>query len=176
MTTKNNHKKGITPKMRRFMDAYLKEPNGRKAAIKAGYPKKSAAHCASRILQSPQVKRELKRRYEAASKKADVSVERILKEYEKLAFSNVLHYVRIEGGEPVLDLSDLPEEYAAAISECEMKVDQDGNATSKIKLVDKKGALQDLGRYHAMFTDKVQVDDSLAKRLAEARKRKAKAK
>lgn len=161
--------KYLTPKMRRFINEYLKDLNASAAGQRAGYPHKNSG---KRVLHHPLVKAELEKRWLKQAKSADVSVERILAEYEKLAFSNLLNFVNVDPqtGFPRVDLRELPEEYAAAISGVD--IDRDGKI--KVKLHDKRSALQDLGRYHAMFTDKVEVVDGLAERLDAARKRKRK--
>lgn len=88
----------------------------------------------------------------------ELTIGRILDELEKIAFSNMLDYVRIENGQPVLDWSALTREQAAAIGEIttsETTSPRDGSITrsTKFKLLDKKGTLIDLGKYLGMFKE-----------------------
>lgn len=59
--TKPQTRATLTDQQRRFCEAYLKEPNGTKAAIKAGYKKTTARFQAARLLTKANVKAELAR-------------------------------------------------------------------------------------------------------------------
>src|SRR5882757_171795 len=52
----------LTDRQRKFVDAYLLEPNGKKAAIAAGYSPATAVVQASRLLRHEQIRVELARR------------------------------------------------------------------------------------------------------------------
>lgn len=163
--------KAFTAKMQRFCTEYLKDLNGKQAAIRAGYPAKSAKHVACRILKNREVKRRIDQRLRAQARKVDVGVERILRELESIGFSNILHYYRIVNGRFVLDVDRLPEQYAAAISSVKTRTDRHGFTTVEFSLTDKLKALEALGRYHKMFTDKMEIQGSVADRLAAALER-----
>ena len=54
--------KGLTQKQRRFIDEYIISGNATRAAIKAGYSKKTAAVTATENLRKPNIKAEIERR------------------------------------------------------------------------------------------------------------------
>jgi phage terminase small subunit len=45
----------LTPRVARFVDEYLADPNGTQAAIRAGYSRKTAAQQASRLLRNVKI-------------------------------------------------------------------------------------------------------------------------
>ena len=60
--TDENKKPTLTDKQRRFIDEYLIDSNGARAAVAAGYSEKSARYMAYRLLQVPEIDAEVKRR------------------------------------------------------------------------------------------------------------------
>lgn len=68
----------LTPKQQRFVDAYLVEPNATKAAIAAGYSKKTAYSAGGRLLKNVEVAAAVAKRQERASAKADLTLDRHL--------------------------------------------------------------------------------------------------
>lgn len=114
--------------------------------------------------------------------KTNRSPSEVLQELERLAFANMLDYMTVtESGEAFVDLSKLTREQAAAIQE--IKVDEaaggagDGKREkvqrTTFKLSDKTKNLELLGRFHKLWTDKVEVSasDGLIQRLMAGRKR-----
>lgn len=94
-----------------------------------------------------------------------VTVDRIIAEYSKLAFANMTHYTRINAdGLAEVDLSAMDEDQAAAIQE--FKVDRvrtiGGEDSEKqayvervtFKLADKRAALDSLSKCFGMFIEK----------------------
>ena len=92
-----------------------------------------------------------------------LTIQRVLDELEKIGFANMLDYIKIgEDGQPVLNFTELDRNKAAAIGEIvtdEITSPRDGSVTrrTKFKLLDKKGALIDLGKYLGMFVDRKEV-------------------
>ncbi len=101
-----------------FAREYVKDLNGTRAAIAAGYAKKSARISASRLLTNANVQALLAKLTKKQADKLDLDAEKVLTELSKRAFSNFLDYVRItEDGDAVVDLSKLTRDQAAAIHE-----------------------------------------------------------
>ncbi|GGD30856.1 terminase small subunit [Aureimonas glaciei] len=157
----------LTPKQRRFVDAYLLDPNGTQAAIAAGYSPKSAAVEASRLLNNAKVAAELSGRRKVLEMKTGITPERVLSELAKLGFSDIRQIVQWrtsvlsmeeydETGEPVLrttnevtisDSASLSDEAAAAV----LEVSQTKDGALKVKMHDKVGPLVKIGQHLGMF-------------------------
>lgn len=156
--------KKLSPKQGRFVLEYLVDLNGTQAAIRAGYSMKTADVQASQLLGKLKVQRAVE---EAARKKCeslDITVHGVLGELSRLAYSNMLDYMRLQGdGTAVLDWSNLTRDQAAAIQEVTIDEYTEGSGESarpvkriKFKLADKGINLERLGRYLKLFSDKVE--------------------
>ena len=164
-----------------FCAEYVKDLNGARAAIAAGYAEKSARVTASKLLTKPNIKDEIARLTKKHADKLDLSAEKVLDELSKLGFSNMLDYMRVdEDGAFVLDFSKLTREQAAAIQE--YTVDATGGTgdgerkqvmRTRFKLVNKIDALIALGKHLKLFTEKIEVAglEQLAELMAAGRKR-----
>ena len=149
-----------------FVEAYLLEPNGEKAAITAGYSPRTAAVQASRLLRHVKVAEELGRRRAIMAMRTGVTPERVLAELARIGFSdireiiqwraNVTHLDEDEDGDPVMrvsnevtisDSAQLSDEAAAAV----LEVSQSKDGALKVKLHDKLGALVKIGQHLGMF-------------------------
>lgn len=175
----------MNPKQARFCQEYVVDLNGKKAAIRAGYAEGSAHVTASRLLADPKVQARIAELQQALAAKTGITVERVLREYEKLAFSNMHDYITVQDdGLAYLDLSKLTRDQAAAIAHFTVEEedvrlyepddeDEEGASTRiraprtvKIKLADKKGALDSIAKHLGMFLDKEQSPDRGATRFA----------
>lgn len=165
----------MTPKQGRFVEEYLVDLNGTQAAIRAGYSAKTAGWICQELLTKTHIQKAIQERRAALSKKTEITQERVLQEYARLAFFDPRKIFDSTGApKPIHELDD---DTAAAI--VGLDVVQVGNAevgvgdVLKYKLADKKGALDSVARHLGMFNDKLdlKVTDALAERLARARKR-----
>lgn len=154
-----------TPKQQRFIKEYPVDFNATAAAQRAGYSKKTAYSIGSRLLKKVEVQKEIQKAATRLSNKADVTVERILKELSRIGFANLGDYFRIsDEGEPFIDLSEITEEQSAALQEIVVEDFKDGRGDNsrdvrrvKIKMLDKCPALDKLGKYLNMFVDQLKV-------------------
>ncbi len=102
----------------RFCREYIKDLNGTRAAIAAGYAKKSAHVTASQLLSNPKVKELLAELTKKQADKLDLSTEKVLSGLSSMGFSNMLDYMKVtEEGDAYVDLSNLTQEQAVAIQE-----------------------------------------------------------
>lgn len=111
-------KKRLTPKQRLFVAEYLKDFNGTRAAIRAGYPKKTAQAIASENLRKPLILDALSQARNSIEKKEERA---LMEAYEVEAHLDALirqnpkRYYDEDGNfKPIQDLSD---EEAYAINE-----------------------------------------------------------
>ena len=165
----------------RFCREYIKDLNGTRAAIAAGYAKKSAHVTASQLLSNPKVKELSAELTKKHADKLDLSAEKVLSELSSMGFSNMLDYIKTtEEGGAYDDLSSLTQEQAAAIQEVTVDEYTEGRGKdarkvkrTKFKLTDKIRALELLGKYLKLFTERIEVGgiEGLAEAMAEARKR-----
>lgn len=147
-----------------FAREYVLDLNGTRAAIAAGYAPKSAKVTASRLLTKANVKTLIAELTKAKADKLDLKAEHVLEELKRMAFSNMLDYIKVQDGDAFIDLSKLTREHAAAIQELTVEEYTEGRGEEKrdikktrFKLCDKRGSLELLGRYLKLFTDRVEA-------------------
>ena len=152
----------LSPKQQRFVEEYLVDLNATQAAIRAGYAPKSAQMQSSRLLSKAMVQAAIAAGRERLSSRTGITQERVLAEYARLAFVDPRKLYR-EDGRPV-PIPELDDDTAAAVAGVEVSEEFEGKGearqfvgyTRKVKLADKKGALDSIARHLGMFTDKVE--------------------
>ncbi len=164
-----------------FAREYVKDLNGKRAAIAVGYSAKTADAAASRLLSNVKVQTLVATLTKKHADKLDLSTEKVLSELSSTGFSNMLDYMKItEEGGAYVDLSSLTLEQAAAIQEVTVDEYVEGKGKharkvkrTRLKLVDKIRSLDLLGRHLKLFTERIEVGgiEGLAEAMAEARKR-----
>lgn len=112
------------------------------------------------------------------AERAEVTVERIVRELAKIGFSDIRKLVKwrsnatVVGEDPdtgadqvrafneveIIDSAQIDDDIAGAIAE----VSQTKEGTLKVKLHDKRAALVDLGKHLGMFVDKVEHSGAVA--------------
>jgi phage terminase small subunit len=170
----------LTPKQERFCLSYIETGNASEAyrrAYDAKNMKDEAVHVkACELLKNGKVAVRVKQIQDEAAKRAEVTIDKVVRELALIGFSNMLDYVSIHGPDPVVDLSTLTREQAAAIQEVTVEDYKDGRGEDardvrkvRFKLSDKRAALVDLGKHLGMFEkDNAQKGEAAAKALAEA--------
>ena len=122
------------------------------AAIAAGYSPKTAEAQASQQLKNPKVRKRLDELRKKEGKADENLRERVLKELQLLAFSNVKKLVN--GNNLPLELKHLPDEVTAAVQSVDVEVKTfKGNqtVTSKLKMHSKESALNQLAKHLGLF-------------------------
>lgn len=154
----------------RFCQEYLKDLNATQAAIRSGYSPKSSRIMASKLLSKGNIQIEVQRLMGLREKRTEISADKTLKEIAKLAFSNMMDYISIQDdGQAFVDLSKLEREQAAAIQEYTVdeyfEHDPEGEKGAmrkikkiKVKLADKRAALELLARHLKLLNDKLDVN------------------
>jgi phage terminase small subunit len=173
----------LNDKHKRFSLEYLKDLNATEAAIRAGYSKKTAHSQGCRLLKNAEVKRFIAAKGQTKFEKLDISVDRVLNEIARLAFLDPRKFYDEAGN--LKAITELDDDTAAALAgmEVEEAYEHFGKGQAKpkgllkkIKFADKSKNLELLGRYHKLFTDKVEITnlDDLANAITKARARAAK--
>lgn len=152
--------KELTLRYRTFVHEYAATGNATKAALKAGYSKKTAYSQGNRLLKKAEIKIALQREADRVIGKAELTADMVIDELRKLAFSNMDDYIERDdkGGAIRVRLADITREQAAAIQEVTIEETIVGAGEAAVpvrkirfKLADKRAALVDLGRYFGLF-------------------------
>lgn len=108
----------------------------------------------------------------ARSKRTEISQDRVLQEYAKLAFLDPSRFYDDKGS--LIPIHELPKDVSACIAGMDIVTEKIGKneegkpefaTVRKIKLVDKKGALDSVARHLGMFNDKLNLSGSLEQRV-----------
>ena len=152
----------LTAKQQQFVAEYLIDLNATQAAIRAGYSKRTAEWQGPQLLGKTHVAEAVALAMKARSRRTEVTADRVLQEYAKLAFLDPRRFYDDKGC--LIPVFELPADVAAALSGMEVTIeragkDEDGKQefadVTKIKFVDKKGALDSVARHLGMFNDKM---------------------
>ncbi|WP_017814457.1 terminase small subunit [Paenibacillus shenyangensis] len=167
---------GLTTKQRMFILEYLRDFNATRAAIAAGYSRRSAHVTGWDNLRNPKIKQEIDKVKDDLVDGLGLSVQRIVMEYMKIAFADITDYVAFGRQEvPVMgmfgpvklngqvlmeevnyvEFKESDEIDGTVVSQ--VKMGKDG---ASIKLYDKMAALKQLEKYTTFLTDtqKVQLE------------------
>jgi phage terminase small subunit len=157
----------LTLKQARFLEEYLVDLNGKAAAIRAGYSQRTAEVQASQLLSNYKIRVALEDAMQARSKRTEVTADRVVAEYARIAFANMRDYLPKKG--ETIDLQRLDQDRTAAVEEIIIDefVDQAGTVhrRTRVKLHDKKAALDSLAKHLGMFVDPRVAEQTFAHRV-----------
>lgn len=149
----------LNEKQQRFVDEYLIDLNATAAYKRAGYEAEgnAAEVNACRLLSNAKVAEAIAKRMKDREKRTEITQDRVLQEYAKLAFLDPRRFYNEDGA--LIPVHQLDADVAAALVGVDVHEEKvDGVAvgqTKKIKFVDKKGALDSVARHLGMFNDKM---------------------
>lgn len=155
----------LTAKQARFVDEYLIDLNATQAAIRASYSAKTAEWIGPQLLGKRHVAEAIAARMDARARRTEITQDRVLNELGRLAFLDIRKAFDAAGNlRPICELDD---ETAAAIaglevSEMTSKENITVGSLKKIRLSDKKGALELIGRHLGMWNDKLAVTGEIS--------------
>jgi phage terminase small subunit len=145
----------LTPLQLRFVDEYLIDLNAKQAAIRAGYASKGAAVQGFRLLTNANVAVAIQARQVDRSKRTDITQDRVLQEFAKIAFGDVRGLFDAAGN--LRQPHELSDDDAARVASIEVVTKSIGDGAveyvHKIRAWDKIAALTQLGRHLGMFKD-----------------------
>lgn len=176
---------GLTERERRFGQAYFEcslEIGDNTATLLKAYRRAfplalceddHAVQLGRTLIRAPRVQSLVAHLRVSLSERAVIPVQRVVQELERVAFSNILDYVRVDptDGSAQLDLRRISAETAASVREIDIeekilvrKVEdgEEGAGTTtrevvsrrvKLKLYDKLSALDKLSRAHRLYRD-----------------------
>lgn len=166
----------LNTRQMRFLDAYFLNPNATQAAITAGYSKKTAGQQGHDLLKHPEICRILKEKTQESAAKLDVSAEKVLKELNGFAHSDIKDAFNEADG-TLKRLSDMPEGLRKSIKSIKFTELFEGASGEKfcagrivdIAFWDKPKGLELIGKHLKMFTEKIEVSGKLSlEQLVEA--------
>ncbi|MBF0589026.1 MAG: terminase small subunit [Magnetococcales bacterium] len=168
---------GLLPRHRAFCNHYLADPERiASRAYKKAYPnaKKSTANTHGyRLLSRPEVAEYIKKAGERGAKKANVDADRVILEMARVGLSDVRKLVGPDGNlKPIGELDDDTAAAVQSVDVCQPPNKQE--VVTKIKFWPKGQALEQLGKVHALFTEKMELSEKggLAEMMERHRKRK----
>jgi phage terminase small subunit len=149
----------MTPKQTRFVAEYLANGlNATKAAISAGYSKKTAASIGEENLRKPEISAAIKLRTKEIMQRLEVTADLVLQEIAKMAFFDARKLFNADGSLKLI--SEIDDHSAASIAGLEVCELFEGTGDQKhaygllkkVKLADKSRNLEMLGRYLKLFS------------------------
>jgi len=144
----------LSAKRQRFVDEYCIDFNGAQAAIRAGYSANSASMQAARLLANDNIRKALEERKIEIAEESKLKVSDVIDELRNIAFSDITQVVSFSASKAKVKSSrKLSEDARKVIA----SVSQTQNGLT-VKMHDKVKALELLGRYLNIFTDRVEVE------------------
>lgn len=157
----------LTPKQKLFVEEYLIDLNGTRAAIQAGYSKKTAKSIANENLTKPDIQEAIQKAKNERSGRTQITIDMVLKELATFGFANIQDYVKHSQDGLIIfkSIDDIPEDAARAIEA--IKVVSDGKKNYvEFKLHSKSRGLELIGKHLGMYIDKIGFDkDSLPDKI-----------
>lgn len=140
----------LTPKQARFVEEYLIDLNSAGAARRAGYSSRMADRIGYQLLENPRVQAAIQAAQRERSARTGITADRVVRELALLGFADLCDYVEWDtSGVRLRDSSTLDEAKRRAVIEV-----SETRLGVRIKLADKKGSLDSLGKHLGIFDDK----------------------
>ena len=137
----------LTDKQSRFVAEYLVDYNRTRAAIRAGYSRKSAHYAGAHLYKNPRILKEIERRKQLLSEKMELTEDEILEHQQAIARANMFDYIdAIEKG----DMTSISRELGRCIKRLTISDNQFGQRIT-IELYDKLAALEFLAKTMGML-------------------------
>lgn len=174
----------LTGRQQLFVDAYLKNPEGKAAAIAAGYSRQRAEITASELLSGRKDGGRVAQAVAAAQAKAaeaaGVTAAEVLREMRRIALVDIGRAFDEDGW--LIPFAKMPEDVRRALVGMEVDEIFQGGAEDrtcigrvrKVKFADKKGALDSLMKHLGIAgAEKVELGQDTLRALVEAARKAA---
>jgi len=146
----------------RFAEEYAVDHNATQAAIRAGYSAKTAKQAGSRLLSRVDVEQKVNTLNTEKAQRTAITADRLMLEYERLALLDPLDLFNADGS--MKSLAEMPEDARRAIAGLEIAdvrfigtgETRIESVLKKIKITDKKGALDSLAKIMGLMRDQPQ--------------------
>lgn len=150
-----------------FLDQYMIDYNGSRAARAVGISEESCARQAYRWLQRPDVYDEVNRRRAEKRARARITVLEVECLIRDIAEVDILHIFDEDGN--IRPLQDMPPHARKAIKVIKKTEHSFGDiqtVTTTVELWNKNDMIKLLGQYKKMFSDKLEIDATIRQRVA----------
>src|SRR6516225_616051 len=138
----------MNPRQQRFVEEYLVDLNGYRAAARAGYAEKGARNIASRLLRKPEIMAAVEKAKEERRERLRITADRVLAELARIAFADIGRLVVSDAqGLSLKNTSDLSPDDLAAVAAIEVSADGKG----RVRLHSKLRALDAIARHLGLF-------------------------
>jgi phage terminase small subunit len=162
----------LNPKQSRFVQEYLIDLNATKAAIRAGYNSKTANQTGPRLLVNVGIAAAIAGAQAERGQRTGITQDRVIQELAHAAFLDIKDLFEDDGSLKLV--RDMPETVRRAISGLEVteifdRADGDQKTAigllKKVKLVDKSGNLELIGKHLGMFKTEVKIENVIPKKI-----------
>jgi len=137
----------LNPRQRKLVDEYIILNNKEKAAINAGYPKRSAYAKGYQQFKLDRVQAYYKYRIAQITAKSEENVSKLIKQLHDIAEVDIKDYVDNDGN--LKNLKNVDGRLLSGIRHTRHGID--------ITLASKEKAIELLGRFYSMWNDKIDV-------------------
>lgn len=142
---------GFSRKQQRFIEEYPVDFNATQAAIRAGYSEKTAYSIGQENLKKPEIASAIQERIDTLTMRAD----EVLIRLGQIARGSVADFADIE---KLSDLRNHPLAHLVKKIKSKKRIDDAGveYVDFEFELYSSHEALRDIGKYHALFTERVE--------------------
>ena len=149
----------LTPKQEKFCQEYIIDFNATRAAIEAGYSKKTANVIGNENLIKPYIATRLQELMKEREERTEITQDMVVKELANIAFFDIGN---VFDGYTLKEIDQLPDTVRKAISSIKVR-EEKGDAGQSIaelkefRANDKLKAIELLGKHLGMFVDKQEI-------------------
>lgn len=143
----------LTKKQARFVEEYLVDYNATQAAFRSGYSEKMSGRIGYQLLEKTRIQEAIQAAQKERSERLGINADRVVQELAIIGFADLASYV--EWSNKGVTLKD-----SASLDEMQRRAIVEVSETSfgvRVKLADKKGALDSLGKHLGLFVDRKEL-------------------
>ena len=145
----------ISPKQKRFCEEYIKDLNGKEAAIRSGYSKNTATQIASSYLNKPAIVEYLEKLQSKTAKRNQITLDELIQDLAEIKNINIADLYDENGS--LKDLHQLPGEFTKCIQEITQiksnwgKGGENEKQTTKVKFYSRLDAIEKLAKHLGFY-------------------------
>jgi phage terminase small subunit len=152
----------LTAKQRGFVEEYLVDLNATRAAIRAGYSRRTAHSAGPRLLENVGVAEAIRVGMDARARRVLVEADRVLRELGRIALSDIRTLFDENGA--LRNIAELSDDEAAALAAVEVSEIFEGRGEDrrligyvrKVRFWDKRAALELAMRHLGLLKERVE--------------------